>query len=117
MGAAVGGGATEGGGLMGITVRRSFAPLAGLELTTVETMRAVGDETLAKIRERTAVGIDADGMPFTSYSEGYAKAKAAERFGMLGSASAVDLELSGEMLANMSVQDVTDRKVTLGFTR
>lgn len=102
---------------MGITVRRHFAPLASVPLTTVDLMRDVGEMVKLRILDRTVSGLDVDGQAFASYSEGYAKAKAAERGGILGSMARVDLQLSGEMLANMTVTAATEKSVTVGFTR
>lgn len=55
--------------------------------TTVGDAIEAGSILVARIRERTAQGIDANGMAFPEYSAGYAKQKIAR----IGSASPVDL--------------------------
>jgi len=102
---------------MAIRVRRSFGRLADIPLVTRDTMQDVGEIVRLRILDRTAQGFDVDGLPFVPYSPGYAAAKAAERFGLLGGTLHVDLTLSGRMLDEMGVQNVTERTVTLGWTR
>lgn len=96
---------------MAVTVSRNFGPLADLPLTNKELMREIGLLAREAIVRRTLAGNDADGVPFAPYSAGYAAQKAAE----LGSASPVNLQVSGRMLQGIAVVDVTDTKVTLGF--
>lgn len=96
---------------MAVTVSRNFGPLAELPLTNKELMREIGLLAREAIVRRTLSGTDADGVPFAPYSSGYAAQKAAE----LGSASPVNLQVSGRMLQGIAVLEATDTKVTLGF--
>jgi hypothetical protein len=96
---------------MGATVSRNFGPLADIPLTNKELMKEIGLLAREAIVRRTLSGIDADGVPFAPYSDGYATQKASE----LGSAAPVNLQVSGRMLEGIAILDVTDTKVTLGF--
>ncbi len=96
---------------MPVTVTKNFGPLADIPLTTKELMRELGLLARETILRRTLSGIDADGVPFASYSDGYATQKTNE----LGSASPVNLQVSGRMLEGITLIEVTDTKVTLGF--
>ena len=97
---------------MAITVRRHLIDLRQLKLTNRQDMAAVGQFILGRIRDRTSRGVDAKGQPFASYSDGYDKAKRKA----LRSSGDVNLEVSGEMLRNMTFE-ATDNKVTLFFAR
>ena len=92
---------------MPVIITRNFGPLDELELTTSELMREVGLLARERILRRTAAGMDAEGRPFRAYSEGYAKQKGTTR---------VDLKLSGAMLNAITLVEVTDDSVTLGFS-
>lgn len=101
---------------MGVTVQRSFGPLDKLELVTVEDMRQIGLLAREQILRRTARGTDVHGAGFAPYSDGYAKYKRQA----LGTA-AVNLQVSGNMLNDLTIVDVKaeDEKasVTLGWTK
>lgn len=99
---------------MSATVRiaRNFGPLDQLELTTAEDMRELGLLARERIIARTIAGIDADGAAFAPYSPQYAKAKAAA----LGSAG-VNLQVSGNMLNQLQIVNLTDDTVTLGWNQ
>ncbi len=92
---------------MPVVIARNFGPLDEVELTTRELMREVGLRARELILRRTAAGTDAQGRPFTPYSEGYAKRKGTSR---------VDLKLSGAMLNAITIVETTDDSVTLGFS-
>lgn len=92
-------------------VTRNFTALADIELTTRELMREVGLLTRERIVRRTLAGLDAQNLPFQPYSIGYAIQKAAA----LGAAR-VNLQVSGDMLNSIVLQDVTETSVTLGFS-
>lgn len=79
-----------------IRVRTNLAALdhARRNLLTREDLAAVGQMVRQRILERTARGVDASGHPFQAYSTGYAQTKRDD----LGSASPVNLMVSGEML-------------------
>lgn len=98
-----------------VTVTRDF-DLANLELVTEADMREVGLLAREQIVRRTLRGLAADGSPFAPYSRGYAKAKARA----LGT-SAVNLQVSGAMLNDLTIVDVkvTPEKavVSLGWTK
>lgn len=99
---------------MSVTVRRSGLPLTEVlsRLVTVEDMRALGELARVAIVDRTRAGRAPDGVSWPPYSTGYAEVKAKE----LG-ASPVNLTVSGEMLNNLRVIEVTPRSVTLGWSR
>lgn len=95
-----------------ITVSRNFGPLADLKLSTRSLMREVGLLARERIVRRTIAGQDENEASFRAYSPAYAKRKAKE----VG-AGGVNLQLSGAMLNAITITDVTDNSVTLGFTR
>lgn len=95
---------------MGVHVLRNFPPLAGLPLTSREVMREVGLLARQRIYERTTGGQDMHGQAFKPYSQSYQTAKARE----LGS-TGVNLQVSGAMLNALTIIEVTDHSVTLGF--
>ena len=97
---------------MGVVIRRSFGRLPDLKLTDRETMRAIGELVRERITRRTLAGQDVEGQPFEPYSDGYAKRKS-EALGT----TRVDLAVSGEMLGGLTIVNVTDKSVTLGFSR
>jgi hypothetical protein len=96
---------------MPIHLRQSFRSLLG-PLATREDMESLGKLLIERIRRRTLAGQDAEGQPFAGYSAGYAKRKS----DALGT-TRVDLQISGELLNNLTVVDVTERRVTLGWKR
>jgi hypothetical protein len=96
---------------MGVTVSKNFGLLADLKLTNKELMKEIGLLAREAIIRRTLSGVDADGVPFAAYSDGYAAQKAAA----LGSAAPVNLQVSGRMLQAITILEVTDTRVTLGF--
>ena len=93
-----------------VTVTRNFESLADMALVTVEDMRELGLSARERILTRTLAGQDANGSPFAAYSEGYAKQKRAA----LGT-DRVNLQVSGNMLNDLQIVDVTDDSVTLGW--
>ena len=97
---------------MAVTVKRNFKSLADVKLTTVEDMRQVGLLQRERIVRRTLAGIDADGHPFAPYSAAYAELK----MRVLGT-SRVNLQLSGAMLNQITLTDVTENTVTLGWVQ
>jgi hypothetical protein len=95
---------------MSVTVRRNFKSLTALELVTKEDMREIGLLAREQIIRRTRQGIGPDGQPFAPLSPAYAARKMAE----LGTSSP-DLTVSGRMLNDITITDVTDSSVTLGW--
>lgn len=99
-----------------VKLTRAFGPLDQLELVTVEDMRQIGLLAREQILRRTARGTDVHGAAFEPYSEGYAKQKRQA----LGT-SAVNLQVSGNMLNDLTIVDAQaeDEKasVTLGWTK
>src|SRR5262245_4618012 len=95
-----------------VAVNVNFRPLKDLDLSTRELMQEVGLLARERIYLRTIGGRDENGQMFKPYSKDYAKAKAKE-VGLFG----VNLQLSGEMLNAMTIAEVTDDSVTLGFSR
>jgi hypothetical protein len=75
----------------------------------------VADLIIERIVNRTDQGKDKEGKRFPGYSKSY---KESLDFKVAGkSASKVDLQLSGDMLAALEVLDKTSRSVTVGFER
>ena len=101
-----------------ITVSRNFTLGDLLDvLPTPEDTRAMGEEALLLIRQRTAAGRDYQGAAFTPYSEAYAVKKGTFLAGVPFASTRVDLTLSGDMLGNMHVLEATEDHVTLGWVR
>lgn len=96
---------------MPVTVRVNFAPLADFPLSTKETMREVGLLARERVLRRTASGVDQFDHAFAPYSPGYEKQKAKA----LGS-TRVNLQVSGGMLNAITLTEVTEDSVTLGFS-
>lgn len=94
-----------------VTVVTTGRPLASLPLSSRQLMKEVGLLARERIVRRTVLGIDENDQPFAPYSPGYALRKAQE----IGSAS-VNLQLSGAMLNAITITDLTDKRVTLGFS-
>ena len=95
---------------MSVTVKRNFPSLTVLELVTAADMREIGLLARERIVRRTRQGIGPDGAPFAPLSPGYAAIKQRE----LGTSSP-DLTVSGRMLNDITITDVTDTSVTLGW--
>jgi hypothetical protein len=93
-----------------VRVNRNFRSLVNLELVTSADMREIGLLARERIIRRTRQGIGPDGTPFAPLSPGYAAIKLRE----LGT-SAPDLTVSGRMLNDITITDVTDSSVTLGW--
>jgi hypothetical protein len=98
---------------MAVTVNKTrFKLPSQLALTTEPIMRDIGLAVREAILARTAEGKDSDGVPFTPYSEAYSKRKAYELH-----TSDVNLQVSGDMLTNLTIKRATDKSVTLGWSR
>lgn len=98
---------------MGVVVLTRGKPLAQLQLSNATLMREIGLLARERIIRRTVAGQSSTGSAFAPYSPGYAKRKSQE----LGSASPVNLQVSGDMLGSIVLTEVTDRSVTLDFSR
>lgn len=96
---------------MSVRISTNFPPLASIPLTGVGLMREIGDFATRLIRTRTERMIDVHGNAFAPLSAGYAEQKQKA----LGH-SRPDLIVSGRMLNDMSVVEVTDRSLSIGFT-
>lgn len=94
---------------MNIIVTKNFAPLAEMEMFTVEDWGRVGRAARELIIARTQAGRDENDQSFAPYSPQYAEAKAEA-----GASSSVDLTVSGEMLRGITVEPDKDG-VTLSF--
>ena len=94
---------------MGVTVKKNFS-LKSIALTTKADMEAIGRLARERIIRRTVMGQLPGGEAMPPYSDGYRKQKAKE----LGSASPVNLQVSGEMLRSIQVI-AEEKKVTLTF--
>lgn len=99
-----------------VTITRSFGSLDDLQLVTADDMREIGLFAREQILRRTLRGQDVEGQAFEPYSPGYADAKRQA----LGT-SAVNLQVSGGMLNDLTVVDATadgdKASVTLGWTK
>lgn len=96
---------------MPANVITSGTSLAELPIDGPRLMQELGDLALRRIRTRTEGGRDVRGAAFAPLSPAYAKQKAAA-----GLPPVADLQVSGRMLNDMAVIEVTDRTATLGFT-
>lgn len=98
---------------MAVTIRRTIPDLSREmdRLVDRNLMREIGLLARERIIRRTISGKDRQGQPFQDYSPAYRARKAQE----LG-ASTVNLQVSGAMLNALTIVEVTDRSVTLGFT-
>lgn len=86
--------------------------LSGFGLTP-DQKDEVADLIIERIVNRTDQGKDKDGRRFPGYSKSY---KESLDFKVAGkSPGRVDLQLSGDMLAALSVLDKTQRSVIIGF--
>lgn len=98
---------------MGVTVSRSIPDLNAIKLTDRALMREVGLLAREKIVRRTISGRDAKGGSFQPYSPSYAEQKAKEGLG----GGTVNLQVSGAMLNDLQITEVTDESVTLGWVK
>lgn len=98
---------------MAVRIERDFPRLTELRLTNREVMTEVGRLAIETIVRRTRQGVGSQGQALAPYSQGYARLKAAE----LGTASPVNLTVSGDMLNSLQIIEVDDTSVTLGWTR
>jgi hypothetical protein len=96
---------------MGVILTSQIILPSEIQLTSRELMREIGLMAREAILRRTAQGIDSSGAPFVPYSPGYEQQKAKA----LGSGP-VNLQASGGMLNALTIVDVTDESVTLGFS-
>ena len=96
---------------MSVRISTNFPPLGSIPLAGVGLMREIGDFATRIIRTRTERMIDVHGNTFAPLSEGYA----AQKQKALGH-SRPDLVVSGRMLNDMAVLEVTDRSLSIGFT-
>ncbi len=96
---------------MGVTTRQAGGRLQDLVLTDRDTMREIGLLARERIVRRTLSGQDENDGGFAPYSAAYAALKAKE----LGSATPVNLQVSGRMLQGIVIIDLTENSVTLGF--
>jgi len=94
-----------------VTIRRNFGLLTEVKLSTRALMREVGLLARERIVRRTMAGQDENEQSFAPYSPLYAERKAKE----LGRAS-VNLQVSGAMLNAITITNVTDTSVSLGFS-
>jgi phage gpG-like protein len=94
---------------MSVRLTASGRPFARA-LTTSSLMREIGLLARTRIERRTRAGQAPGGRAFRPLSAGYAKQKAKA----LGHARA-DLTVSGRMLNDMQVVEVTDKSAALGF--
>lgn len=95
---------------MGVVIRNNMPRLTELKFTNRELMREIGLMAREAIIRRTLAGKDANGAAFQPYSASYAATKAKE----LG-VSNPNLQVSGGMLRNLTIVDLTDTNVTLGW--
>ena len=99
---------------MSVTIRRTGLPLdlALANVMTLDDWRAVGEMAKIRIVERTKRGVPPAGVSWPPYSAAYAKRKAATPGVGPGP---VNLKVSGEMLDNIQVKDITPTSVTIGW--
>ena len=73
----------------------------------------LADDIIETIRRRTEKGVDKSGRRFPAYSEGYVDSLDFKIAGK--SKTRVDLTLSGDMLAALTVLDSRPGKIVIGF--
>jgi hypothetical protein len=95
---------------VGVEITRNFGPLTDLASLSRDEWGRVGRLARERIIRRTAQGKDIHDQPFRAYSPGYAEQKQ-----KAGASGRVDLQVSGEMLRNISVEPDTDG-VTVDFS-
>lgn len=95
-----------------IAITRNFKSLPDLALVTKSDMRDVGLLARERIIRRTLRGESVSGAAFAPYSKGYAETKRAA----MGT-SQVNLQVSGNMLNQMGIVELTDTTVTLGWNQ
>jgi hypothetical protein len=98
---------------MGVQVRSTIPNLANIKLIDRELMREIGLLARERIVRRTISGRDAKGGSFQPYSPNYAERKAKEGLG----GGAVNLQVSGAMLNDLQITEVTDESVKLGWVK
>jgi hypothetical protein len=96
---------------MSVTVTKNFPPLASEQVTTKAVMREIGLLARERIIRRTISGTDEHGAAFRPYSASYRALKSRELGG-----GTVNLQVSGAMLNAITIVDLTDDSVTLGFS-
>jgi hypothetical protein len=100
-----------------VVITRSFGPLTNLQLVTAEDMRQIGLLAREQMLRRVGRGVDVHGQAFQPYSPGYAAAKHQG----VGGGSAVNLQVSGGMLNDLTVvsaEATADKaSVTLGWSK
>lgn len=94
-----------------VSVVKTGRPLSDIRFSSRDLMKEVGLLARERVIRRTVSGIDQHDQRFAPYSAAYAKRKALE----LGSA-AVNLQVSGSMLNALTITELTEKSVTLGFT-
>ena len=85
-----------------------------MRFTDRALMRETGLMVIRMIQARTRQGRDMDGRPFAGYAPRYAAQKGKALGGTTGT---VDLTVSGDMLNALQIVDLTERSVTVGWTR
>lgn len=96
---------------MGVSVTTTGRSLSDLLPEGREALlRDLGDLAIRLIRTRTERRIDVHGATFRPLSPGYQKAKTAA-----GLSNEADLQVSGRMLNDMVIVDVTPSSVAIGF--
>lgn len=98
---------------MGVTVTSTIPNLSTVKLTDRQLMREIGLLVRETIVRRTISGRDAKGAAFQPYSPSYAEQKAKEGLG----GGKVNLQVSGAMLNDLQITEVTDESVTLGWVK
>ena len=74
---------------------------------------AIAFDIIEKIIERTSKGKDKDGEPFPKYSSAYKKSL---NFKIAGKTDKVNLELSGDMLADMKLLSNKPGEIVIGYS-
>ena len=75
----------------------------------------IADLVIERIVERTNEGLDKRGNPFPDYSKSYIESQDFKNAGK--SASDINLQLSGDMLAALEALEIKADKIRIGFER
>lgn len=88
--------------------------LFGVPIRDAALRQAIAGRIIDQIRDRTqSQNVDKDGRPFKKYSDRYKESLA---FNVFGKSDNVDMTLSGNMLADMTVLEENANRVTIGFS-
>jgi hypothetical protein len=90
-------------------IQETISIPSGLSVSFKEEL---GRRIISEIQDRTASGIDKNSKPFKSYSKEY---KGSQDFKNAGKSGQVNLEATGDMLAELSLIAIGSSSITIGY--